>query len=113
MIERAVTSARLRIRARAHMLRHACGYKLANDGVDTRSLQAYLGHCNIENTTRYTALAPDRFKGFLERLMEAFTARALEKTRSARRALRPRNVANARNRQGGEPYSRFLSTLGL
>jgi type 1 fimbriae regulatory protein FimB/type 1 fimbriae regulatory protein FimE len=46
------------------MLRHACGYKLANDGHDTRSLQAYLGHRNIQNTTRYTALAPDRFKSF-------------------------------------------------
>jgi type 1 fimbriae regulatory protein FimE len=46
------------------MLRHACGYKLANDGHDTRSLQAYLGHRNIQNTTRYTALAADRFKGF-------------------------------------------------
>jgi len=45
------------------MLRHARGYKLANDGIDTRSLQAYLGHRNIQNTTRYTALAPDRFKG--------------------------------------------------
>jgi hypothetical protein len=42
----------------------ACGFKLANDRVDTRSLQAYLGHRNIQNTTRYTALAPDRFKGF-------------------------------------------------
>jgi site-specific recombinase XerD len=39
-------------------------YKLANDGIDTRALQAYLGHRNIQNTTRYTALAPDRFKGF-------------------------------------------------
>jgi site-specific recombinase XerD len=47
-----------------HMLRHACGYALANAGHDTRSLQAYLGHRNIQNTTRYTALAPDRFKGF-------------------------------------------------
>jgi site-specific recombinase XerD len=47
-----------------HMLRHACGYKLANDGHDTRALQAYLGHRNIQNTTRYTALAQDRFKGF-------------------------------------------------
>ena len=46
------------------MLRHACGFKLANDGVDTRALQAYLGHRNIQNTTRYTALAPDRFKSF-------------------------------------------------
>jgi site-specific recombinase XerD len=46
------------------MLRHACGYKPANDGHDTRSLQAYLGHRIIQNTTRYTALAPDRFKSF-------------------------------------------------
>jgi type 1 fimbriae regulatory protein FimE len=46
------------------MLRHACGFKLANDGADTRSPQAYLEHRNIQNTTRYTALAPDRFKGF-------------------------------------------------
>ena len=45
-------------------LRHASGYKLANDGIDTRALQAYLGHRNIQNATRYTALAPDRFKGF-------------------------------------------------
>jgi site-specific recombinase XerD len=43
------------------MLRHACGYKLAGDGVDTSALQAYLGHSNIQNTTRYTALAPGRF----------------------------------------------------
>jgi site-specific recombinase XerD len=34
------------------MLRHACGFKLANDGTDTRSLQAYLGHSNIQNTAR-------------------------------------------------------------
>ena len=47
-----------------HMLRHACGYKLANDGHDTRAIQAYLGHRNIQNTTRYTALAPQRFKEF-------------------------------------------------
>jgi site-specific recombinase XerD len=36
----------------------ACGYKLANDGHDTRAIQAYLGHRNIQKTTRYTALAP-------------------------------------------------------
>jgi integrase len=52
------------IKVHAHMLRQACGYKLANDGHDTRSLQAYLGHRNIQNTTRYTAVAPDRFKTF-------------------------------------------------
>jgi len=47
-----------------HMLRHACGYKLANDGHDTRAIQQYLGHKNITHTVRYTELAPDRFKGF-------------------------------------------------
>ena len=47
-----------------HMLRHACGFKLANDGVDTRSLQAYLGHRNIQHTVRYTELSPTRFKHF-------------------------------------------------
>jgi type 1 fimbriae regulatory protein FimB/type 1 fimbriae regulatory protein FimE len=48
-----------------HMLRHATGYKLANDGRDTRSLQHYLGHKNITHTVRYTELSPERFKNFL------------------------------------------------
>ncbi len=47
-----------------HMLRHATGYKLANDGQDTRAIQHYLGHKNIQHTTRYTQLAVDRFKSF-------------------------------------------------
>lgn len=47
-----------------HMLRHATGYKLANDGQDTRAIQHYLGHRNIEHTTRYTELKPDRFRAF-------------------------------------------------
>jgi integrase len=47
-----------------HMLRHACGYELANRGIDTRSLQAYLGHRNIQHTVRYAELAPTRFKNF-------------------------------------------------
>jgi type 1 fimbriae regulatory protein FimB/type 1 fimbriae regulatory protein FimE len=47
-----------------HMLRHGCGYALANAGHDTRALQAYLGHKNIQHTVRYTELAPDRFKNF-------------------------------------------------
>jgi integrase len=64
MVERAAAAADLGIKAHAHMLRHACGYKLANDGHDTRAIQAYLGHRNIQNTTRYTALAPERFKEF-------------------------------------------------
>jgi site-specific recombinase XerD len=44
------------------MLRHACGFKLANDGVDTRTIQAYLGHKSIPHTVRSTELAPTRFK---------------------------------------------------
>jgi type 1 fimbriae regulatory protein FimE len=47
-----------------HMLRHACGFKLANDGHDTRAIQHYLGHRNIQHTVLYTELAADRFKGF-------------------------------------------------
>jgi integrase len=47
-----------------HMLRHAVGYRLANQGVDTRRLQEYLGHASITSTVRYTELAPQRFKGF-------------------------------------------------
>lgn len=46
-----------------HMLRHATGYKLANDGRDTRTIQDYLGHRNINHTVRYTEIAPERFKG--------------------------------------------------
>ena len=64
MIERAGIEAKLAFKAHPHMLRHACGYKLANDGHDTRALQAYLGHKNIQHTVRYTELAPTRFKDF-------------------------------------------------
>ena len=45
-----------------HQLRHACGFQLANQGTDTRTLQAYLGHKNIQHTVRYTELSPTRFK---------------------------------------------------
>jgi hypothetical protein len=41
------------------MLRHACGFKLANDGHDTRALQHYLGHKNIQHTVKYTDMAPN------------------------------------------------------
>jgi site-specific recombinase XerD len=47
-----------------HMLRHACGYALANKGHDTRAIQAWLGHRWITSTAIYTALAPNRFKDF-------------------------------------------------
>jgi integrase len=64
LVERAGEAAGLGFKAHPHMLRHACGFKLANDGHDTRSLQAYLGHKNIQHTVRYTELSPDRFKDF-------------------------------------------------
>jgi site-specific recombinase XerD len=64
MVERAGTEAKFAFKAHPHMLRHACGYKLANDGHDTRALQAYLGHKNIQHTVRYTELSPTRFKDF-------------------------------------------------
>jgi site-specific recombinase XerD len=45
-----------------HMLRHGTGFYLANNGVDTRTIQAYLGHRNIMHTVRYTQLASNRFR---------------------------------------------------
>jgi type 1 fimbriae regulatory protein FimB/type 1 fimbriae regulatory protein FimE len=65
LVERAGAAAELGFKAHPHMLRHACGFALANKGHDTRALQAYLGHKNIQHTVRYTELAPDRFKDFL------------------------------------------------
>ncbi len=47
-----------------HMLRHSCGYYLANRGIDTRAIQAYLGHRNITHTVRYTELSDQRFRDF-------------------------------------------------
>ncbi len=64
MVERAGHAAGLGFKAHPHMLRHACGYALANRGHDTRALQAYLGHKNIQHTVRYTELSPARFKDF-------------------------------------------------
>jgi type 1 fimbriae regulatory protein FimB/type 1 fimbriae regulatory protein FimE len=64
MVARLGRAAGIGFRVHPHMLRHACGYKLANDGHDTRSLQAYLGHCSIQHTVQYTALSPERFKNF-------------------------------------------------
>jgi integrase len=62
MVERAGSG--LAIKVHAHMLRHACGFALANAGHDTRAIQGWLGHRNISNTVRYTELAPGRFKDF-------------------------------------------------
>ncbi len=64
IIARAGELAGLGFPVHPHMLRHACGFKLANDGHDTRAIQHYLGHKNIQHTVKYTELAPDRFNRF-------------------------------------------------
>lgn len=64
IIARAGEVAQLGFSVHPHMLRHSTGFKLANDGQDTRSIQHYLGHKNIQNTVRYTEMAATRFKGF-------------------------------------------------
>jgi integrase len=64
MVARAGKAAGFPFLVHSHMLRHSTGYKLANDGQDTRAIQHYLGHRSIASTVRYTALAPDRFKNF-------------------------------------------------
>ncbi|HKF11690.1 MAG TPA: tyrosine-type recombinase/integrase [Xanthobacteraceae bacterium] len=64
LIQRVGEAAKMPFSIHPHMLRHACGFKLANDGHDTRALQHYLGHKNIQHTVRYTEMAPDRFKDF-------------------------------------------------
>ena len=63
-VERAGKAAGFAMKIHPHMLRHAGGYKFANDGVDTRTLAAYLGHRQIANTARYTKMDAKRFDGF-------------------------------------------------
>ncbi|MGO9017034.1 MAG: tyrosine-type recombinase/integrase [Syntrophobacteraceae bacterium] len=48
--------------AHPHMLRHACGFALADQGAVTRLIQDYLGHRNIQHTVIYTAANPARFE---------------------------------------------------
>jgi type 1 fimbriae regulatory protein FimB/type 1 fimbriae regulatory protein FimE len=64
LMTRAGINAGINFPVHPHMLRHSTGFKLANDGQDTRSIQHYMGHKNIQHTVRYTDLAPNRFKGF-------------------------------------------------
>jgi type 1 fimbriae regulatory protein FimB len=62
LIDRYATAAGLAcLNIHPHMLRHACGYDLANRGADTRLIQGFLGHQNIQHTVKYTELDPKRF----------------------------------------------------
>ena len=64
IVARAGQLAKLPFVPHPHQLRHACGYYLASKGHDTRAIQDYLGHKNIQYTVRYTAMAPHRFESF-------------------------------------------------
>ena len=64
LLTRASNLANIKLAVHPHMLRHSTGFKLANDGKDTRSIQHYLGHRNIQNTMRYTELSSERFNDF-------------------------------------------------
>lgn len=64
IVARAGIEAGLELSVHPHMLRHGKGFQLASEGVDTRAIQAYMGHKNIQHTVLYTQLNPKRFKGF-------------------------------------------------
>jgi len=64
IVARAGRLAGIEGRVHPHQLRHACGYYLATNGQDTRAIQDYLGHRNIQHTVRYTQLNPSRFESF-------------------------------------------------
>lgn len=62
LIVRAGQNAGLAFPVHPHMLRHGTGYYLANKGIPTRTIQAYLGHKSIQHTVRYTELSSQAFK---------------------------------------------------
>jgi type 1 fimbriae regulatory protein FimB/type 1 fimbriae regulatory protein FimE len=62
IVQRAAQHARIGLHVHPHMLRHAAGHMLANDGTDTRLIQDFLGHRDIRHTVRYTRLAPARLR---------------------------------------------------
>jgi integrase len=63
LIKRIGVRAKMSFPIHVHMLRHSCGYALANDGYDTRAIQDWLGHKQIQNTVGYTKLSAKRFEG--------------------------------------------------
>lgn len=63
IVQRMGETAKLGFPIHPHMLRHGCGYYLAAKGTDTRTIQDYLGHQQIQHTVKYTELAPGRFEG--------------------------------------------------
>lgn len=53
----------LGVKVHPHMLRHSCGFALANRGMDTRLVQDWLGHKDLRHTSLYTRTAANRFEG--------------------------------------------------
>jgi type 1 fimbriae regulatory protein FimB/type 1 fimbriae regulatory protein FimE len=68
MVQRTGRAAKLPFPLHPHMLRHACGYKLANDGHDTRSLAHYLGHRNLQSTRAIHSAGRRKVRWVLARL---------------------------------------------
>lgn len=62
IVKRAGEEAGLDLPVHPHMLRHATGFVLANKGLDTRLIQDFLGHQNIQSTVIYTTLSSKRFR---------------------------------------------------
>lgn len=69
IIKRCGVLAGLNFPLHPHMLRHSCGFALANTGADTRLIQDYLGHRNIQHTVHYTACNSSRFFGVWDRCL--------------------------------------------
>jgi type 1 fimbriae regulatory protein FimB/type 1 fimbriae regulatory protein FimE len=67
LVARAGRAAGLPFKAHVHQLRHACGFYLANKGIDTRHIQAYLGHSAISSTAIYTQLSDAPFRHFFSK----------------------------------------------
>ncbi len=72
MVERAADAAGLELKAHPHMLRHGCGYALADKGYDTRAIQTWLGNRSITSTAFYTASEPNRFRDLWRELIAAY-----------------------------------------
>ena len=64
LVKRTGRKAGLPFQVHGHMTRHSTGYRLANDGHNTRAIQDYMGHKNIQHTERYTELSTKKFEDF-------------------------------------------------
>jgi type 1 fimbriae regulatory protein FimB/type 1 fimbriae regulatory protein FimE len=61
MLKRAGAIVQLPLPVHPHMLRHSCGYYLAEQQLLTRDIQEYLEHKSIQHTVRHTAVNLAKF----------------------------------------------------